>query len=147
MSGLHTEIGVRYSHPQASPPMQAYDTDAGWDLALVDTASIMPGRLYHLKTGVHFDIPPGWFARIVARSSALRGHGLVVVEGIIDAGYQGEQIVTVYTAPWVKMPVLLEVGDRLAQVIFQPVPHVAMREVPEFQATARGENGYGSSGR
>lgn len=133
---------------RALPPTQAYPGDAGWDLhALEDTRVVWSSSkpITDVRTGLAVAIPDGYFGRIVHRSSTARKKGLFVVEGTIDSGFRGELFVGVYGA--VEMPPLVEAGMSIGQLIIQPVVPVKLSWVEELPSSARGTNGFGSSGR
>lgn len=163
MSGLHVAIGVRID-PGAEMPYREHDGDAGWDLHAFSDTFIPMGEYRDVKSGVRIDMPPGWYCRITGRSSALRVKGLIVVEGVIDSGFHGELFACAY-CPYQslrqmssvdrrklrtregKSGILVEEGESVAQLVFHPVPHVLWELRQEFAATARGEAGFGSTGR
>lgn len=121
-----------------------YGTDAGHDLFCIHNLRLDPGKFGEVRTGVAVCIPDGYYGRIVARSSAFRKHRFLVLEGIIDAGYTGELIVGVVNGG--QNSSMVEKGMSLAQLIIQPVPVFTFQEVIELPQTARGTNGYGSTG-
>lgn len=127
------------------PPMRAHDTDAGWDLTTIEGVYVKPGERELVRTGVSIAMPPGWWGRIVGRSSTWRTHGLQVTEGVIDAGYRGELLVGLFNPG--KHMVSVSPGLRLAQLIFLPVPSVHWVERRELPTSERGANGFGSSGK
>ena len=163
MSGLHLTVGFRLDE-QAVAPFREHDGDAGWDLHSIEDTFIPIGEYRDVKSGVRVDMPPGWYCRITGRSSALRVKGLIVVEGVIDAGFHGElfacaycplqsyrRMTTVDERKWAtrdgKSGILVEAGESIAQLVFQPVPHVLWEHRAEFGETSRGTAGFGSTGR
>ena len=98
-------------------------------------------------------MPPEVWLRLTARSSTIRKMGLMVVDGVIDSGFRGELLVAVVNLS--DRPRVVESGMRLAQVIpherisdrldIRPVESGAFNRLPQFDA--RGESGFGSSGR
>lgn len=143
MSSLRMEV-VR-THPDAVLPYRAYETDAGMDLVSVDEIEIQPGDTQDIGHGLRIGVPPGWHVEIVGRSSTMRKRGLLVIPGVIDAGYRGELYSCVTNLN--SFPVMINFGDRLAQMLFRLVPMVHVHEVGELSPSERGENGFGSSGR
>lgn len=126
-------------------PTRAHDDDAGFDLVVAEAVRIQPGEFVDIPSGVRVSMPDTIWARIVGRSSTLRKRGLLVVEGIIDAGYQGDLFSGVYNLG--DAPVFLKPGDRVAQLIFQPLVAPKLKTVLEFsQETMRGSKGFGSTG-
>lgn len=164
MSGMHLAVHYRLD-PGAVAPFREHNGDAGWDLHAIEDTFIPMGEYRDIKSGVRIDMPEGWYCRITGRSSALRVKGLIVVEGVIDAGFHGELFACAYCPlqPTSKVMttvdrrkvckqggsvgILVEAGESVAQLVFQPVPHVLWSERSEFAASARGEAGFGSTGR
>ena len=132
--------------PRAKIPMQAYAHDAGWDLHVLDSVDVAPGGGMDVRTGIHVAMPPGYYGRIVGRSSAMRKKGVMVMEGIIDAGFRGELFSYVYN-PQLTEIVRLAEGESVAQLIISPIPRVYWHERTELENSERGEAGFGSSGR
>jgi dUTP pyrophosphatase len=126
-------------------PRRAYSGDAGSDLYTASNRLVMPRTVNDVPTGIRARLPEGYYARIVARSSTFRNRGLLVVEGIIDNGYTGELFVCVYNPG--QHSVLVEEGERLAQLILCPIVDVQFERVDSLGTTERGNRGFGSSGR
>jgi dUTP pyrophosphatase len=93
---------------------------------------------------VAIQLPVGFYARLVGRSSTLRKRGLFVFEGIIDQGYRGPLFVFVEN----KTEAVVEVADgsRIAQIIVQPIFQPRLEEVQQLDDSERGSKGFGSSG-
>ena len=93
-------------------------------------------------------IPPGWAGLVLPRSGLALRHGVSCLNapGLIDAGYRDEiRVVLVNHDPTV--PFVVEVGDRIAQLIIQEVAAIEWDEVEDLGQTARGQGGFGSTGR
>lgn len=126
--------------------------DVGWDLSASMDVSVPPGKLVDIPTGVRMALPPGIWLLLTARSSTFRRHQLMVLDGVIDSGFRGELLISVYNLG--PRTVQVAQGWRLAQVI----PHrnftneLQLRQVsPSLFATlpaadGRGESGFGSTG-
>jgi dUTP pyrophosphatase len=131
-------------------PVPAYQTPgaAGLDLcaALVDAVTLAPGERYLIPTGLAMAIPPGYEAQVRPRSGLALRHGVSIVNapGTIDSDYRGEVqvlLVNLGTEPVVFRPL-----DRVAQLVIAPVVQAELELVTELGETARGANGYGSTG-
>jgi dUTP diphosphatase len=132
----------------ARPPRRAHEDDAGYDLHAAEPAELRPGARAAVGTGVALAIPPGHGGLVLPRSglAARRGIALVNAPGLIDAGYRGEvRVLLLNTDPDETFEVA--VGDRIAQLVVVALPALALREAPSLAATARGEAGFGSTGR
>ena len=133
-------------------PAKAYTDDAGFDLAIVQGATIHPGDFVDLPTGVAVQLPPGYWGMLTGRSSALRTWGLLVNQGIIDNGYRGELKIGVQNVS--ADAVKLAAGTRIGQLIPMPMFNANERgsrwytnQVQELGTTLRGIKGFGSTGR
>lgn len=140
-------------HREAMTPTNAYGDDAGWDLHVMERTFIGEGRGVDVRTGLGIAIPPGFFGRIVGRSSSFRKRGLLVMEGTIDCGYRGELFSYCYCPPgeghdnYDGTPgVWLDRGDSVAQIIFLAVPKITWHLVHDLPNHRRGKQGFGSSG-
>ena len=107
-----------------------------------------PGGRATVGTGMAIAVPDGYAAFVQPRSGLASRHGITVVNapGTVDAGYRGEvRVVLLNTDP--AEPFTVRRGDRIAQLVVQPVTRVRFLEVAELPATPRGEGGFGSTGR
>jgi len=133
-------------------PLPTYATSgsAGLDLrACLDSAlEITPGMTTLVPTGLAIHIgDPGLAAVILPRSGLGHKHGIVLgnLVGLIDSDYQGQLMVSVWNRG--QQSFTLQPGDRLAQLVFVPVVQAEFNLVEDFDASARGEGGFGHSGR
>ena len=140
------EVFVAPLTPRAILPQKAHPSDAGFDLAIPEDCVLPPHDYLQIDLGLAVQIPPGWYGQVFGRSSVFR-RGLSVHPGVIDADYRGAVQLLAYNASPVEQPVRR--GDRLAQLLFLPVPVVTLLTVtPDgLSRTARGAGGVGSTGR
>src|SRR6185436_17597782 len=112
------EVPVRRLRDDAVLPSQAYDGDAGLDLAAAEGLTIGPGERAVVGTGLAVAIPPGYTGLVVPRSglAARSGLGKVNSPGVIDAGYRGEVRVVLLNTDR-KEPFVVEPGMRIAQLL------------------------------
>jgi dUTP pyrophosphatase len=131
-------------------PTYATDGSAAMDLrACVEgVVTIPPGGRRLVETGIAINMmDPGLVAIVAARSGLSLKHGVRVAQGIgvIDSDYHGE--ICVILANDSDKPFHVEPGDRIAQLMFQPVVQVALHFTEEFSTeTERGTGGFGSTG-
>ena len=133
--------------PDVPLPSYARQDDAGADLVCAEDVDLAPGQRAVIGTGIAIALPPGYAAFVHPRSGLAARHGVTLVNapGTIDAGYRGEiRVVLLNTDP--ATPVSFRRGDRIAQLVVQRVEHAAFREVAALPDSARGENGFGSTG-
>ena len=142
------ELRVRRLREEAKLPSRAHGGDAGLDLYAAVSATIDPGERATVATGIAIEVPAGHAGLVLPRSGLAARHGIALANapGLIDAGYRGEIKVlllnTDRTAPFE-----ISVGDRIAQLVLTPVAEADTVEVAELAGSARGEGGFGSSGR
>ncbi|ASN17214.1 dUTP diphosphatase [Pantoea ananatis] len=133
-------------------PLPTYATpgSAGLDLraCIDDVMEIAPGTTTLIPTGLAIHIAdPSLAAVILPRSGLGHKHGIVLgnLVGLIDADYQGQLMVSVWNRG--QESFTLQPGDRMAQLVFVPVVQAEFNLVEEFDASLRGEGGFGHSGR
>jgi len=152
-------IPIKYKKlvPEAKAPYQKYDTDGGFDLTAVSKFECEKYVEYGI--GLAFEIPTGMIGLVFPRSSVTE-EDLILKNavGVIDAWYRGEvrcrfygTKVMAYTAGTEKMfdygGNAYEVGERVAQVIFIPIPKIKLIESQELSETERGTSGFGHTGK
>jgi dUTP pyrophosphatase len=142
-----TELPVARLRDDALLPAQAYDADAGLDLAACERAQLGPGERAVVGTGVAVAIPEGHAGLVLPRSGLAARHGLTIVNapGLIDSGYRGEVKVILLNTDRSERFVV-EPGMRIAQLLVVELPQVELLEVDHLPASERGPAGLGSSG-
>ena len=149
---MHHRLEVRLLEPRLkdSPPHYATPGSAGLDLrACIDaTVTISPGETVLIPTGIAIHLAdPGLAAMILPRSGLGHKHGIVLgnLVGLIDSDYQGQIMVSTWNRGHERFT--LNPLDRLAQLVVVPVLQVAFDVVDEFDASTRGDGGFGSTGK
>lgn len=133
---------------EAIGPSRAHEGDAGLDLYACESAHIGPGERWSIGTGIAVEIPAGHAGLVLPRSGLAREHGIALVNapGLIDSGYRGEvRVLLLNTDPAELFRV--EPGDRIAQLVLTPIAGAEPVETTALTESARGESGFGSSGR
>ena len=128
-------------------PSYAHPGDAGADLVSRVDVELPPLGRATVPTGVAIALPEGYAAFVHPRSGLASRHGLTIVNapGTVDAGYRGEiQVTLLNTDP--TEPVILRRGDRIAQLVIQPVERARFLRAERLPGSHRGEGGFGSSG-
>jgi dUTP diphosphatase len=141
-----TELPMKRLRDGATLPTQAYEGDAGLDLAACEQVELGPGERAVVSTGLAVAIPEGHAGFVQPRSGLAARHGIAVVNspGLVDAGYRGELKVVLLNTDR-EEPFLVEPGMRIAQLVVVPVVLTEPSEVAELPASERGEKGFGSS--
>jgi len=143
---------VRLAHGRGLPlPSYESASAAGMDLraALEEGASVVlePGARAAIPTGLTIALPPGYEGQVRPRSGLALRDGVTVLNspGTVDADYRGEVKVILINHGGVAVTVRR--GDRIAQLVIAPVVQGVWTEVGSLETTARGEGGFGSTGR
>ncbi|HYU57605.1 MAG TPA: dUTP diphosphatase [Actinomycetota bacterium] len=154
------DLPVLRLDPEQPLPAYAHQGDAGADLCAAEDVVLPPGGRAVVGTGLAVAVPDGFAAFVHPRSGLAARHGIALVNapGTIDAGYRGEvRVILLNTDP--AEPFTVRRGDRIAQLVIQPVVRarfVVVDELPPLApapaasaspARARGEGGFGSTGR
>jgi dUTP pyrophosphatase len=132
----------------AKLPTRAHEGDAGLDLYACEAAHLGPGERWSVGTGVAVEIPAAHAGLVLPRSGLAKKHGIALVNapGLIDAGYRGElRVLLLNTDPAETFRVAA--GDRIAQLVIVPIALAEPVEVAALADSARGDGGFGSSGR
>ncbi len=142
------DVALRRLRDDAILPNQAYDGDAGLDLAACDSVTLAPGARAVVATGIAVEIPKGYAGFVQPRSGLASQHGIGVVNspGLIDSGYRGEIHVVLLNTDLTDS-FTVEPGMRIAQLVIAPVATVRLVEVDELATSERGARGFGSSAR
>jgi dUTP pyrophosphatase len=141
------DVPVRLTAPEGAVPRYALPGDAGADLFLAEDVELAPFQRALVGTGVAVAIPEGYAGFVHPRSGLAHRLGLSLVNapGTIDAGYRGEIKVNVINLD-PAMPLTLRRGDRIAQLVVQPVVRARFVPVEQLPASERGDAGHGSTG-
>ena len=133
--------------PEIPLPAFARAGDAGADLVTAEDVDLAPGQRATVRTGIAIALPDGYAGFVHPRSGLAANHGITLVNapGTIDSGYRGEIKVILLNTD-TDRAVSLRRGDRIAQLVVQRVEHVSFREVTALPGSARGEDGFGSTG-
>jgi dUTP diphosphatase len=149
MSAGSRPLDVLITRLDPAVPLPAYARpgDAGADLVAAEDIDLAPGERATVRTGIAIALPEGYAGFVHPRSGLAAKHGITLVNapGTIDAGYRGEIKVILLNTDLVRAASLRR-GDRIAQLVVQRVENVAFREVPVLPESARGDNGFGSTG-
>lgn len=141
-------LRVRRLHPDAQLPTRAHPDDAGLDLRALHAITLAPGERAQVPTGLALELPSGHAGWVVPRSGLAHRHGIALVNapGLIDPGYRGEVRVLLLNTDR-SHTVMLDAGDRIAQLVVGPVALPAVVEADVLSDSSRATGGFGSSGK
>lgn len=147
MSEEAVTLPIKRLDPTVELPSYAYAGDAGLDLRASESVVLKPLERRLVSTGLAIAIPEGYAGFVQPRSGlALRkGLSMANTPGLIDAHYRGELKICAVNLDS-QNDIVIERGERIAQLVIQKVPVVTLTEVDELDETDRGTGGFGSSG-
>jgi dUTP pyrophosphatase len=144
-----TRVDIAAVRLDGGLPLPAYAKpgDAGLDLRASEAVTLEPGERRLVPTGLAVAIPEGHAGFVLPRSGLAMHRGVTVLNapGLIDSGYRGELKVLLINHG--AEAVSIERGERIAQLVVQPVARARLVEGERLPDSARGEGGFGSTGR
>jgi dUTP pyrophosphatase len=145
-------INIKKTDKNAKIPTYGSEFAAGADLYAVihneeNRVEILPGETAFIDTGIVMEIPNGYVGLVYARSGLSCKQGLAPANkvGVIDSDYRGNIMVALYNQSNEVRTV--SEGDRIAQIIIQPVEQFGFKVTENLSNTVRGNGGFGSSGK
>lgn len=145
-------INIKKTDENAKIPTYGSVYAAGADLYAVvhneeNKVEILPGETAFIDTGIVMEIPNGYVGLVYARSGLSCKQGLAPANkvGVIDSDYRGNIMVALYNQS--NETRIVSEGDRIAQIIIQPVEQFGFKVTENLSNTVRGNGGFGSSGR
>jgi len=140
-------LEVKRLDPDLPLPRYQHAGDAGLDLHAAESVELSPGERTVIGTGIAVAVPAGFVGLTAPRSGLAARVGLSTVNapGVIDSGYRGElKLIIVNLDP--KDPIVIERGERVAQLLLMPVSSAEVVERDELSPSDRGDAGLGSTG-
>lgn len=145
-------INIKKTDENAKIPTYGSEFAAGADLYAVihneeNRVEILPGETAFIDTGIVMEIPNGYVGLIYARSGLACKQGLAPANkvGVIDSDYRGNIMVALYNQS--NETRIVSEGDRIAQIIIQPIEQFGFKVTENLSNTVRGNGGFGSSGK
>lgn len=142
---MRMRMAVRIQlEPGAKAPTYAHPDDAGADLYALNDGIVLAHDMAAFRTGVHMQIPSGYYGDIRSKSGMMLGRQLQT-DGTIDAGYTGEIMVMLFNHG--DYPQNIHAGDKIAQIIIKGYIPAEFEVVDHVTGGERGSTGFGSTGR
>jgi len=138
------ELKVKKIHAGARLPSYGHEGDAGLDLYSDAEIILEPGIVHPVSTGIRIAVPAGYVG-LVWDKSGISLAGIHRLAGVIDSGYRGEVKVVLINLGSRKF--VIEKGMKIAQLLIQPVEKAVVIESRDLDDSARGANGFGSTGK
>ncbi len=145
------QISIKRLYPDAKLPTRGTPDSAGCDFYAYlqgdNAVTIPPHHTVKVGTGIAVALPEGTFGAMFARSGLASKEGLRPANcvGVIDSDYRGECIVALHNDSLQERTV--RTGDRIAQMVLLPYLPMEFEETDDLDETARGVNGFGSTGK
>jgi dUTP pyrophosphatase len=137
------KLKVKKLDPDAKIPSYANPGDAGMDIYSNENLVIRPGYRALVKTGISMEFPKN-YAVLIWDKSGVAKKGIKTMAGVWDSCYRGECKVVLLNVG--SEDYLVKKGDKIAQILIQPVVHAKIEETENLSNTKRGSGGFGSSG-
>lgn len=147
-----TVVDMKIKRVQEDAVLPTYGTEGSGalDFYAAEDVTVWDERTYRVGLGVALEVPVGYVLQLVPRSSMGVDTPLRMPNsmGVIDSDYRGE-VAAIYVNDETKgmIPYQINKGDRIAQGYLVPTPKINLVEVEELSDTARGDNGFGSTGK
>lgn len=139
------EIKLQRLSSKAIIPKYAHQGDAGLDLFSQEDHMLEPFERHEFGLGFALELPAGAVSLIWDKSGLAAKHGIHLLGGVIDSGYRGEYKVIMINLG--SKPYKVEKGDKIGQLLIQPVMHVTIKQTKKLSNSSRGKGGFGSTGK
>lgn len=143
-SSNKVKIKIKKLHPDAIIPHYNHEGDAGMDVYAIEDVVLWPNEPVGVPTGISMELPKGYVALIWDKSGLALKEGIKTMAGVGDSNYRGEyKIVLLNTT---NQYYYVKKGQKIAQILIQPIMKAEIEEVSELSNTTRGKGGFGSTG-
>jgi len=144
MQTTRVKIKIKKLHPDAIIPSYAHSGDAGMDIFSCEDAVIKSNQRALISTGLAIELPEGYVSLIWDKSGIASKFGITKMAGVIEHTYRGEyKILLLNTSD---KEYIIKKGEKIAQLLIQPIITAEIEEVNELSESKRGTNGFGSTG-
>lgn len=144
MENPKVKIKIKKLNPEAIIPSYAHEGDAGLDLYSVEDVIIKPYERFAVPTGLAIELPSGYVSLIWDKSGIAIKHGIKTMGGVIEHTYRGEYKIILFNSS--NIPYEIKKGEKIAQLLIQPIITAEIEETAELTQTKRAEGGFGSTG-
>ena len=140
-------IYIEKISPKARLPTYAHEDDSGADVCSLINYTLQPHEIKAIPTGLKIELPKGFDLQVRPRSGLALHHGLILPNspGTIDSGYRGELKIILMNLG--NKPYSIKEGERIGQLVLSPQYIAHFTVVKQVQQSARGINGFGSTGK
>jgi dUTP pyrophosphatase len=141
---MNIPVKIKKMKENAIIPEYAHTGDAAMDLFSAEDCVVASGERKLIMTGIAMALPEGYFASIRDKSGLAYKKGITTLGGVIEYTYRGEYGVVMLNTGDEDFGI--KVGDKIAQVVIQPVATAEVESVEELDETDRGDGAWGSTG-
>ncbi|MDD5342285.1 MAG: dUTP diphosphatase [Patescibacteria group bacterium] len=138
-------VKIKRLNSEARLPEYAFPGDAGLDLFSCENYTIKPSERRTFPVGIALELPNGYVGLVWDKSGLASKKGIHCLSGVLDSGYRGELMIVLLNTG--ENPQEIKKGDKIAQLLVQPVEQAKIVEVEKLSDTERGQGGFGSTGR
>lgn len=142
---MASQLLVKKLRPDAELPTRGSEGAAGYDLYAIESGTILANKRAMVGTGLAMTIPDGCYGRIAPRSGLAVKHSIGILAGVADRDYTAEYKVVMFNHG--ESEYVYKKGDRIAQLVIERISTPTVVEVVDLYESARGEGGFGSTGR
>jgi len=139
------KIRIKKLRQDIQLPSYALPGDAGLDMFSDEDVIIESGQRHVFATGFALEMPTGYCALVWDKGGLSSKHGLKVMGGVFEYTYRGEYMICLLNTS--EQAYEFKKGDKIAQLLIQPITTVELIEVEELDETIRGEGRHGSTGK
>ncbi|MFA5107047.1 MAG: dUTP diphosphatase [Patescibacteria group bacterium] len=139
------KVKVKKIKPAAIIPKYAQPGDAGLDICSCEDYSLRPGERHSFFTGLAFEFSEKYVGLVWDKGGMAHKHGIHCLAGVLDSSYRGELVIVLLNTS--QQVHEIKTGDKIAQLLIQPVERAEIIETKTLSETARGEGRFGSTGR
>jgi dUTP pyrophosphatase len=139
------DVAIMKMHADMTTPFYAHEGDAGIDLRSSVEAIVKPGETKVIPTGIKMAIPTGYVGLVWDKSGYAAKNSIKTMAGVVDSGYRGEIQVVMKNLGSGDFEIKRDM--KIAQILVQPVVHAHLILKESLDDTARGEGGFGSTGK
>jgi dUTP pyrophosphatase len=136
-------IKIKKLIPEAIIPSYAHEGDAGMDIHSCEDFILGPNERHLFSTGISIELPAGYVS-LIWDKSGVANKGIKTMGGVIEHTYRGEYKIILYNTG--KEPYEIKKGQKIAQILIQPIITAQVQEVSELSETKRGSGAFGSTG-
>jgi len=138
------KIKIKRIDKEIELPRYSRKGDAALDIRSAEDCTIKPLERKIVKSGVALELPEGYAGLVWDRGGIAAKHGIHTMAGVLDSNYRGELMIVLKNLS--EKDFEIKKGDRIAQLLIQPVIKADVEEVDELSESNRGDKGFSSSG-